>query len=511
MNNEIQRQENKDILNNIIFGEDDQEKLAQQLSDELENNSKSFKSIESSDYFQCLKVESNNQFSNSQQNERLKSTKSQTNKFSRQISDGMNSKQQDYEIQKTIYEKPNQNIQNIQTYNLDEATNSSQVQIKSKKNVQLKKKYNEYLTNKYLDGQKLFSANTKFYIYTDIVIDVDYFKNYSQKELYLNENKLYQIQKGFRFINQILHRFDNKFIEVDLEFFPSKLNNIEQIIFMLQSLGDCDLLPIITYLQQLWDTVEEFKILLKQESQDPLFKKHFNDRQQFCEQKCQEILSQLDQNEMVFFQYHIPNYEIYSFESRRVGYSPQLYNILAQNSYLFIDFLQKNGCYDPRTQIHQLESIFLEITQCLSAIKLGLLPKRIQNVQQTELVTYDKFVFPVQQTVDVYLVAHEYDQKHGLDFKSQYILSTYTFKFEDQKAYENFQKFRQQQQEQFQNCQKITQPEINYKNFENSQIQIIDKYYADSVANLYSFGSKWFKRCGYVDIPKKKLKKKNQN
>ncbi|EAR98704.1 hypothetical protein TTHERM_00582080 (macronuclear) [Tetrahymena thermophila SB210] len=511
MNNENQGQVNKYFCNKIIIQEEEQEKLAQQDNNKLEQNQKSFKLIEFNDYFSGFHIKINNQDCISYQNETLISTKSQSKDSMRQISDDLIFDQREYQISSmtTRNEKPNRDIEDSQIFDLVGETNSSQIKNKNKK------KQAEYLfINKYLNGQKLFSANTKFYIYTDIVIDIDYFKNYSQKETYINENKLQQIQKGFRFINQIFHRFDNKFIEVDLEFFPSKLNNIEQILFMLKSLGDSNLLIVISQLQQLWNTVQEFKILLFQESQDILFKKHYKDRQQFCEQKYQEIISKLDQNEMIFFYYHVPNFEKCLFESRKAGYSPQLYYILAQNSYFFMDFLQKNGCCDPRTQIHKLENVFIEINQCLQAIKLGLQPHRFQVVEQTELITCDSFIFPVKQIIDVYLLAHEYDKKHNLHFKSQYILSTYTFKFEDQKAYKNFLKFRQQQQEAFQyqydSYQNFTQPDNDYKNFDNSQIELIDKYYADSIADLQQLGNKWFKRCGYADIPKKKQKKCNK-
>ncbi|KAL4469905.1 hypothetical protein ABPG72_006545 [Tetrahymena utriculariae] len=515
MNNQIQSQLKKDLFDMIYIDETEQEKQVYQECNESEKALKSYKQIEQSNYFYGVNIITNNQQCIQHQNEAQKSTQSQSSIQTRPISDDLNSDQGDYQKQKMTSEnqKLRQNTKSSQIYDLVEGTNSFQFQEQNKTNILGKKKYCEYLMNKYLQGQRLFSADTKFYIYTDIVIDIDYFKNYSQKEIYINENKLQQIQKGFRFINQIFHRFDNKFIEIDLEFFPSKLNNIEQILFMLKSLGDSNLLVIINQLQQLWDTIQEFKTLLKSESQDPLFKAHFKDRQLFCEQKYQEIISQLDQNEMIFYYYHIPNFEKCLFESRRAGYSPQLYNILAQNSYFFMDFLQKNGCCDPRTSIHQLDNLFLEINQCLQAIKLGLLPHRIHDIQQTELITYDKFVFPVQQIVDVYLIAHEYDKKNRLEFKSQYILSTYTFKFQDKKAYKNFLEFRQQQQQTFQyeSCNMVTINDNYYKNFDNQKILLIDKYYADSVANLLSLGNKWLKRCGYVDIPKKKQKQFQQN
>lgn len=49
-----------------------------------------------------------------------------------------------------------------------------------------------------------------------------------------------------RFINRVTHRLDNKFIEVDMEFFPTSVDNIDYVIHILKSFGNKDLLKFIS-------------------------------------------------------------------------------------------------------------------------------------------------------------------------------------------------------------------------------------------------------------------------
>ncbi|EAS01898.1 hypothetical protein TTHERM_00787040 (macronuclear) [Tetrahymena thermophila SB210] len=376
--------------------------------------------------------------------------------------------------------------------------------INRKTSVNKKLKYSEYLINKYLNSQSLFVEDKKFYIFSEVILDINYFKNFSQKEQYVHETKLQQYQKGFRFVNKVTHRIDNKFIEIDSQYFPQKLSDIKGILYMLNSLGDQSIQQFIQDLQQFWDTVISFQLLLKEEYKNSLFQKHFKEREEFCDKKCQEILQQLDPQQLVMYVNHYPDYEKYQLQSRLVGYSPELYELVAINSYIFYDYLSKNGCCDPRAMFHNFGNTLQEAIQYLYAIQLGLLPDQLQIVQNTELVTFDGFAFPVKQTTDVYLLAREYDIQHGLNFKSQQILVIQNFEFLDENAKKTFKMMRQEQQQEFQasSLEKVEQKILNF-NKNPQQIELINKYYADSLSDLYQFGNKWLKRCGFVDIKKK--------
>ncbi|KAL4431556.1 hypothetical protein ABPG74_017261 [Tetrahymena malaccensis] len=396
-----------------------------------------------------------------------------------------------------------QNIKNELKYK------NQSLQVVSKVNrktlINKKQKYSEYLINKYLNSQSLFLDDTKFYIFSEIILDVNYFKNFSSREQYISETKLQQYQKGFRYINKVTHRIDNKFIEIDTQYFPQKINDIKGIIYMLSSLGDKNILQFIEDLQQFWNIVLQFQAFMKEEHKNVLFQNHFKDREEFCKNKCQQILQQLDPQQLVMYVNHYPDYEKCQYQSRIVGYSPELYEIIAINSYIFQDYISKNGCCDPRAMFHNFDNTLQEAIQYLYAIQLGLLPDKMQIVQSTELVTFDGFVFPVQQTTDIYLLAREYDKLYELKFNSQQILIIQTFQFLDEQAKNTFKIMRYEQQTQFQNSsfEKVEQKILTFNNKNNSQIELINKYYGDSIADLYQFGNKWLKRCGFVEIKKK--------
>ncbi|KAL4477013.1 hypothetical protein ABPG72_011710 [Tetrahymena utriculariae] len=367
-----------------------------------------------------------------------------------------------------------------------------------------KQKYSEYLINKYLNSQSLFLDDKKFYIFSEIILDINYFKNFSQKEQYVQETKLQQYQKGFRYVNKITHRIDNKFIEIDTQYFPQILNDIKGILIMLNSIGDRNILKFIEELQQFWNIVTQFQLLLKGEYKNQLFQQHYQKREEFCEKKYQEIVEQLDPQQLVMYVNHYPDYEKLQYQSRLVGYSPELYELVAINSYIFQDYISKNGCCDPRAIFHNFDNSLQEAIQYIYALQFGLLPDKFQIVQNTELVTFDGFVFPVQQISDIYLLAREYDKQHGLNFNSQQIFIIQTLQFLDEQAKNTFKIMRQEQQKQFQNNSlEIVEQKMLNSNKNHEQIELINKYYADSLADLYQFGNKWLKRCGFVEINKK--------
>jgi hypothetical protein len=74
------------------------------------------------------------------------------------------------------------------------------------------------------------------------VVDIDYLKlltkSQEEEKNYTHDENKVCVFKGFKFINQVFHRIDNKCIEIQSEEADKPFENMEHIINLILSLGD---------------------------------------------------------------------------------------------------------------------------------------------------------------------------------------------------------------------------------------------------------------------------------
>jgi len=139
-----------------------------------------------------------------------------------------------------------------------------------------KRKFDVTLIASLLNYQ--IGQQTKFYLFADQVVDIDYLKllakNQEEEKNYTYDENKVCVFKGFKFINQVTHRIDNKCIEIHSEEADKPFENMEQIINMILSLGDYQLMEIANSLQLFWSNILKYKNTIKAQSEDELFKLH---------------------------------------------------------------------------------------------------------------------------------------------------------------------------------------------------------------------------------------------
>ncbi|EAR91502.1 hypothetical protein TTHERM_01090130 (macronuclear) [Tetrahymena thermophila SB210] len=355
--------------------------------------------------------------------------------------------------------------------------------------------------------QRFLRANKKFYLYMDLVVDLDFFQNYSDKQNYLNENKHNQLEKGLRYINCVIHRMDNKFIEVDLTFFPSNVNNIEYLLKILYSYGNKDLLETIQKLQTIWDNIQLTKRLILDQYQDTLFQQHYEGRKAASNLKFKSLTEGLDQTSLIFYIRLSVNYEKQLYESDRVGYSPELYDIIAENSYVFKEYLKAYGYFDPRNTYFKLEQCINTTLHFLTTSTKALFSKQGYSSQKIEIKTIDQFTFPVEARARFFNLDQDYDSKHNLNFKYNDMLVTYEYIFEDPNIKSRFKMYRQLQHSVQSKAITLQNDEEIDDRPEYKELELFKRYYQDDADKLIEVGNKWFKKCGVINLPQKKSKK----
>ncbi|KAL4477129.1 hypothetical protein ABPG72_008863 [Tetrahymena utriculariae] len=325
--------------------------------------------------------------------------------------------------------------------------------------------------------------------------------DYENEEKQQNSSEI-SAQKNCQFTNQQ----GSKQI---LTFFPSNVNNIEYLLKIQYSYGNKDLLETIQKLQTIWDNVQRTKILILNQYQDRLFQQHCESRKAASILKFKQLTEGLNQKSLIFYIRLSVNYEKQLYESDRVGYSPELYDIIAENSYAFKEYLKASGYFDPHNTYFKLKQCINTTLHFLANSASALFSEQGYSSQKIETKRIDKFTFPVEARARFFNLDHDYDSQHSLNFKNNGMLVTYENIFEDPNIHSKFKMYRQIQQSVQSNA--ITQQndeEIDDRP-EYQELKLFKKYYQDDGDKLIEIGNKWFKKCGLINLPQKKSKKAN--
>ncbi|KAL4430250.1 hypothetical protein ABPG74_014809 [Tetrahymena malaccensis] len=243
---------------------------------------------------------------------------------------------------------------------------------------------------------------------------------------------------------------------------------------------------------------------IKRDSDNKIFKSHIFERTLAGDILYNKIISNLDPKKIYYFNYYKINYEKQQLDSCQAGYSPMIQEVLAGNSYAFKEYLSQQGFIDPLCQQYRLTKCFTLAGQFLSFYQERQEEETVADVQ-TYLYTLDNFRIPVQlKTKRIYL-NHKYDQENGLNFNTHNILALYEFQLLDESFLQELQKARFDTKYQ----QILHNKENDYYRLKSKveNIEFIQKHYQNQIFDLLNKGSKWLKRCGFVDIPTKKQKK----
>ncbi|KAL4433380.1 hypothetical protein ABPG74_017484 [Tetrahymena malaccensis] len=357
--------------------------------------------------------------------------------------------------------------------------------------------------------QKLLRIHKKFYLFLDQMIDLDYFENINTPNEYIYNNQSVQLTKDFRILNKVLHRIDNKFIEVEIEYLARQTKSIDYIIHALKSLGNQDLIKYANCLSEFQKNINLCQQFIKEQSLQLDFIQNRLQRGKAANEKFKEITSNLNPTKLIFYQRYSVNYETCQYESTIAGYSPALYEVLDNGSYYFKNYLLKNGYFDPMSPLFRLGECFYRV--CYFSTNL---PKEFDdeiNKQATlELITVDNYRFPVTMQLSHQYLEKDFDMQNNLEFKFCDLLAIYEFNFKDQQVYKNLLQIRQKNI--FNSCKSeaIFNNDIDLDQNDYVETEFFQKYYQDDISNLLKRGNKWNKICGFQEIPKKKLKQEVQ-
>ena len=135
-------------------------------------------------------------------------------------------------------------------------------------------------------------------MFAEQVVDIDYLRLRVQNEgdTYTNDENKVQLFREFKFINQVLHRMDNKYIEIFLEEMDKHLPNIDHIVSMIRSLGDRNILEVAKDLEFYWSFIKNYMNDIKFQSKDEIFKIHAAQREKTSNQWFERITSELPQD-----------------------------------------------------------------------------------------------------------------------------------------------------------------------------------------------------------------------
>ncbi|EWS72420.1 hypothetical protein TTHERM_000773309 (macronuclear) [Tetrahymena thermophila SB210] len=359
-------------------------------------------------------------------------------------------------------------------------------------------------------SRNYFSSKSKFYLFADQIVDLNYMRSIikNEEEDYLKEQQKICIYKSMKHIQNIIHRIDNKFIVIQNELIEKYMDNVDHITQMLQSLNDQTLFKFSQNIQCFWQNLQTYRKTIKQETEDKLFKSHIFERTTAGELLYNKIISELDPKKIFYFNYYKVNYEKCQLDSCQAGYSPILQEILGGNSYAFKEYLSQQGFIDPLCQQYRFTKCFTLADQYLLFYQQRIEEEILPQVQ-TYLYTLDNFKVPVLlKTKRIYL-NHKYDKENGLNFNTHNILGLYEFQLLDESIIQDLQNARFDTKYQ----QILHNKENDYYRLRHKveNIEFIQKHYQNQIFDLLNKGSKWLKRCGFVDIPQKNLKKEEFN
>ncbi|KAL4477011.1 hypothetical protein ABPG72_011708 [Tetrahymena utriculariae] len=411
------------------------------------------------------------------------------------------------DYQQLLFSSNNNSLESLDEETSREQNKKDQKSLiqKEETNFLFKKSYQTMLIQGSMP-EKILRLNKKFYLFLDQMIDLEYFENLKSPSNYLENSQCAQLTKGFRFINQITHRVDNKFIEVDMEYLSRQPQSIEYIIQLLKSLGNRDLIKYVNCLIDFQKNIDTCQQLIKQQALNMNFLEYRLERKKAADDTFKQITSQLDPQKLHFYQRYSVNYEACQYESTKAGYSPALYEVIDNGSYSFLDYLSKYGYFDPMSSLFRLGDCFYR-----TCYFLNNLPKEfddeLNKLASLELLTVDNFKFPVTMKLDHHYLEQEFDKQNNLQMNFCDLLAIYEFNFKDQQAYQNLQEARKSKRDNQNKLETIFRDDVDWQQFDYIQTQFFQKYYQDQISNLVKKGNKWYKRCGFVEIPTKKQKK----
>ncbi|KAL4492914.1 hypothetical protein ABPG72_020693 [Tetrahymena utriculariae] len=353
--------------------------------------------------------------------------------------------------------------------------------------------------------QKVLCINKKFYLFLDQMIDLDYFKDIKSPNEYIQNNQSVQLTRGFRILNKVLHRIDNKFIEVEIDYLQRSTQSIDYIIYILKSLGNQDLIYYVDYLLEFQKNINDCQQNIQKQSRKLDFIQNRLQREKAANEKFKDITSNLDPLKLIFYQRYSVNYETYQFESTIAGYSPALYEVLDNGSYYFKNYLLKNGYFDPMSPLFRLGEFFYRVCYFSSNLPKEL-DEELNKQASLEIITVDNYRFSATMQLSHSYLEKDFDIQNNLEFKFCDILAIYEFTFKDLNVYKSLLEARQKNI--FNSCkpEKILNDDFDLDQNDFSQTEFFQKYYKDNVQDLLKRGNKWNKVCGFQEIPKKKLK-----
>ncbi|EAS01896.2 hypothetical protein TTHERM_00787020 (macronuclear) [Tetrahymena thermophila SB210] len=352
---------------------------------------------------------------------------------------------------------------------------------------------------------QLLSRQKNFYLYLDQVIDLEFFKNINNKDEYFRNNQHNQLYNGLRFINKIEHRLDNKFIELNMQNQEQKVYQIDYFIQFLMSIGNASVLNYVSQLQAFKSSIEKTQKEIQEQIQDPLFQQHQESRKKASQKVFKRLTSKMDGKKLIQYMKLSINYDKLLIESDVCGYSPSLYSIISQDSYTFKNQILQNGFFDVFQLNKRIENCMEGAIRYMNSPPTSSIQTAQNHYQEIDIITCDGFNFKTELKIQRYILDDEYDKLNNLQFKFKDILNVYEFTFKDELVFNQFQQFRKQQTEGKHNPDLIDQI-FYYNDYSYKNTQFFKEYYQNQVEDLAKKGSKWFKRCGFIDIPKKKYK-----
>ncbi|EAS04401.2 hypothetical protein TTHERM_00614770 (macronuclear) [Tetrahymena thermophila SB210] len=357
--------------------------------------------------------------------------------------------------------------------------------------------------------QSVLGLNKKFYLFLDQMIDLDYFANIKSPNEYIQNNCSVQLTKGFRFLNKVLHRIDNKYIEVEIEYLDRQTQSIDYIIQILKSLGNQDLIKYISCLSEFQKNIQNCKKCIQKQSLKLDFIQNRLQREKAANEKFKQLTSNLNPTKLIFYQRYSVNYETFQYESTVAGYSPAFYEVLNNGSYHFKDYLLKNGYFDPMSPLFRLGEFFYRVCYFSSNLPQDI-NDDINKQANLELITVDNYTFPVTMQLSHQYLEKDFDIQNNLEFQFYDLLAVYEFTFKSQYIYKSLIEARQKNI--INSCISETNlsDNIDLDQKDYVQTEFFQKYYQDDIQNLLKRGNKWNKVCGFQDITKKKLKQEEK-
>ncbi|KAL4491392.1 hypothetical protein ABPG72_008048 [Tetrahymena utriculariae] len=259
-----------------------------------------------------------------------------------------------------------------------------------------------------------------FLIYGEILIELD---NILEMNI-LERNSGYNF---FKSVQSVKIRQDNSYVEIIFDTFAEPLRDFRFLIERIRSIPDkkaYDLSRIIEQYQKLVDKqLVEDELNKSKYSQELIFQ-----RNQYCQQKSEELISMLDENANVFYFQCKINTRTFEPINFKQGYSKKL-------AWVF-------GCSPEVLQMLYMRYGQLDFTKCASKIEMtmqkvlsnfsDMFKERFmrennyhqkeksinnvvsQNIMDFEMQTIDDLLIPLTCVISRISLSQEFDELHGI-------------------------------------------------------------------------------------------------